>query len=103
MNEPARTGHQYQMLVGLVAGQVLFAALFVFLLLSAYHQPTPHTLPVGVAAPQAVTGSYRSLSTHTSQAGLTCGPIPTPLEPVRESSPVRSMGPSWSARADSVC
>jgi hypothetical protein len=55
MKEPARTGHRYQVLVGLVAGLVLFAALFVFLLLSAYHQPTPHALPVGVAAPRTVT------------------------------------------------
>jgi hypothetical protein len=59
MNERPRTaGHQA--VIGLVVGQVVFAALFVFLLLSAYHQPTPHALPVGVAAPQAATLKLQS-------------------------------------------
>jgi hypothetical protein len=50
VNDQGRRG-----LAGLAAGQVVFAAVFVFLLLSAFHQPTPHALPVGVVASPAVT------------------------------------------------
>jgi hypothetical protein len=51
----ANAARQHQMIIGLVVGQVAFAALFVFLLLSAFHEPIPHALPVGVVAPKAVT------------------------------------------------
>lgn len=65
MNEPARIGNQYQVVVGLVVGQVVFASLFIFLLLSAYHQPTPHALSVGVAASPAVTEKLQvALDSH---------------------------------------
>jgi len=52
-------------LAGLAAGQVVFAALFVFLLLSAFHQPAPHALPVGVVAAPAITGQLQvALDAH---------------------------------------
>ena len=40
---------------GYVAAMVLFAAVFAALVLSAYHAPKPHGLPVGIVAPAAVT------------------------------------------------
>ena len=41
--------------LGYVAAIVLFAAVFVSLVLSAYHAPKPHGLPVGIVAPASVT------------------------------------------------
>ncbi len=42
-----------------VAAVVVFAAVFVFVLLSAYHRPEPHGLPVGVVASAAATQRLR--------------------------------------------
>ena len=41
---------------GFILASSGFAALLVALLLSAFHAPAPHDLPVGIAAPAAVTG-----------------------------------------------
>jgi nucleotide-binding universal stress UspA family protein len=45
---------RYRAHVLFVAGSLAFAALLVTLLLSAFHQPQPHGLPVGVVAPAPV-------------------------------------------------
>ena len=42
-------------LVGFIVASAAFAAVFVALVLSAYHAPRPHNLPVGLAGPAAVT------------------------------------------------
>jgi nucleotide-binding universal stress UspA family protein len=42
-------------LVGFIVASAAFAAVFVALVLSAYHAPRPHDLPVGLAGPAAVT------------------------------------------------
>lgn len=55
MNQRTVNDQGHRGLAALAAGQVVFAAVFVFLLLSAFHQPTPHALPVGVVASPAVT------------------------------------------------
>jgi nucleotide-binding universal stress UspA family protein len=41
---------------GFIAVNALFAAIFVALVLSAFHAPSPHGLPVGIVAPASVTG-----------------------------------------------
>jgi nucleotide-binding universal stress UspA family protein len=41
---------------GFIAVNALFAAVFVALVLSAFHAPSPHGLPVGIVAPATVTG-----------------------------------------------
>ncbi|HTW01378.1 MAG TPA: universal stress protein [Streptosporangiaceae bacterium] len=46
---------RYRIYVLFVAGNLAFAAVLVTLVLSAYHQPQPHGLPVGVVAPAQVT------------------------------------------------
>ena len=59
-----------------ILAQAGFAALFVALVLSAFHAPAPHDLPVGIVAPAAVTGQVedalsagrRAISTCTSTA-----------------------------------
>src|SRR5579862_2042227 len=42
--------------VGFVLVSTLFTAIFVALVLSAFHAPSPHGLPVGIVAPATVTG-----------------------------------------------
>ena len=46
---------RYRIYVLFVSGNLAFAAVLVTLVLSAYHQPQPHGLPVGVVAPAQVT------------------------------------------------
>src|ERR1700761_8246281 len=41
--------------VGFIVASTLFAAVFVALVLSAFHAPSPHGLPVGIVAPATVT------------------------------------------------
>ena len=41
---------------GFIVVSALFAAVFVALVLSAFHAPSPHGLPVGIVAPATVTG-----------------------------------------------
>ena len=48
---PAR----YRALAGFVVASAVFVAVFVALTLSAFHQPTPHDLPVGIVGSAAVT------------------------------------------------
>ncbi len=46
---------RYRMQIALVTGNLVFASLFMTLALSAFHQPAPHDLKVGVVAPAPVT------------------------------------------------
>ena len=77
MNEIATLGNQHHVVVGLVVGQVVFATLFVCLLLSAYHQPTPHELPVGVAASPAITQKLQVALDSHEPGGFDLRPYPT--------------------------
>ena len=45
--------------VGYVAAIVIFAAVFVSVLLSAFHAPRPHGLPVGIVAPASVSAQVQ--------------------------------------------
>lgn len=58
MAKRARDGHRFRFRphAGFIAVNALFAAVFVALVLSAFHAPSPHGLPVGVVAPATVTG-----------------------------------------------
>ena len=50
---------------GFILANTLFAAIFVALALSAFHAPSPHSLPVGIVASPAVTGRVEgALGTH---------------------------------------
>ena len=70
--------------VGFVAVSAAFAALFVVMVLWAFHQPAPHGLPVGVVAPAGVTEKFQnaleahfpggfSLSAYPSEASARAG------------------------------
>ena len=41
---------------GFILANTVFAAIFVALVLSAFHAPSPHAVPVGIVAPATVTG-----------------------------------------------
>ncbi len=58
MAKRTRDGHRFRFRphTGFVAVNALFAAVFVALVLSAFHAPSPHGLPVGIVAPATVTG-----------------------------------------------
>jgi nucleotide-binding universal stress UspA family protein len=45
---------------GFIVANALFVAVFVVLVLSAFHAPSPHGLPVGIVAPVTVTGHVKS-------------------------------------------
>jgi nucleotide-binding universal stress UspA family protein len=56
---------RYRVHILFVAGTLAFAALLITLVLSAFHQPQPHGLPVGVVAPvQDARHLQAALSTH---------------------------------------
>src|SRR5690242_5241205 len=45
---------------GFIVANALFAAVFVVLVLSAFHAPSPHSLPVGIVAPATVSGHVQN-------------------------------------------
>jgi hypothetical protein len=51
--------HRVRVPLGLVAINVAFAAAFMATALSAFHEPTPHAVPVGIVAPVRVTQDVR--------------------------------------------
>jgi hypothetical protein len=54
VRQPMQILKRYQTHVALVLANVAFAAVFVTVALSGFHQPTPHDLPVGVVAPAPI-------------------------------------------------
>jgi nucleotide-binding universal stress UspA family protein len=53
---------------GFILAHAGFAALFVALVLSAFHAPSPHNLPVGIVAPAAVTGQVEDALNSGAQS-----------------------------------
>ncbi len=62
MNRAPVVLRRYRLHLAMIASNVAFAAIFVTIALSGFHQPTPHHLPVGIVAPPPVT--------HTIQTNL---------------------------------
>jgi hypothetical protein len=60
VRQPPQIVRRYQTHVALVLANVAFAAVFVTIALSGFHQPTPHRLPVGVVAPASVSHTIQS-------------------------------------------
>lgn len=56
--------------VGFIAVNALFAAVFVSLVLSAFHAPSPHGLPVGIVAPASVTGQVTDALSNADPGGF---------------------------------
>ena len=54
-DQARRPPARFRPLAGFVLASAAFAAIFVALILSAFHAPRPHDLPVGVVGPAAVT------------------------------------------------
>ena len=54
MRPSSQIFHRFRLPLGLVAINVAFAAAFMGTALSAFHQPTPHAVPVGIVAPEPV-------------------------------------------------
>jgi nucleotide-binding universal stress UspA family protein len=50
-----RHSARYRAPAGFISASAAFAAIFVTLTLSAFHEPAPHDLPVGIVGPAAVT------------------------------------------------
>jgi nucleotide-binding universal stress UspA family protein len=75
---------RYRALAGFIVASAAFVAIFVALTLSAFHEPAPHDLPVGIVGPAAVTrqvehaldgaapGAFRFRS-YPSEASATTG------------------------------
>jgi nucleotide-binding universal stress UspA family protein len=53
--QSSRQPGPYRAIAGFIIAVTAFAAIFVAVALSAYHAPTPHNLPVGIAGPAGVT------------------------------------------------
>jgi hypothetical protein len=102
VNQRTAIDQGHRGLAALAAGQVVFAAVFVFLLLSAFHQPVPHALPVGVVAAPAGTRQLQIALDAHEPGGSTCARIRTLRELVWKSSTDTSTAPLWSPRAVSV-
>ena len=61
---------RYRVPIGLVAANLAFASLFMVLALSAFHQPTPHDLKVGVVASAPVTRTLRRTLDDAAPGGF---------------------------------
>jgi hypothetical protein len=51
VRQPPEVVKRYRIPIGLVTANLVFAAVFIAVALSAFHRPVPHRLPVGVVAP----------------------------------------------------
>ncbi|HMG62101.1 MAG TPA: universal stress protein [Streptosporangiaceae bacterium] len=71
--QPAR----FRAHAGFIAASAAFAAVFVALVLSAFHAPAPHDLPVGIVAPAAVTGRVEHALGAAVQGGFELRPYPS--------------------------
>ncbi len=65
MNQSAPVLRRYRVHLAVVAGNVAFAAIFLAVALSGFHQPRPHGVPVGIVAPAPVARTVqRELDQH---------------------------------------
>ena len=55
---------------GFILVNAAFAAIFVTLVLSAFHAPSPHAIPVGIVAPATVTGQVEDALDASVQDGF---------------------------------
>jgi nucleotide-binding universal stress UspA family protein len=55
---------------GFIVANALFAGAFVVLVLSAFHAPSPHGLPVGIVAPATVTGHVQNALGRAAPGGF---------------------------------
>ncbi|WP_157436202.1 universal stress protein [Actinospica robiniae] len=53
-----------------VAAMTLFAAVFVAMVLSEFHAPSPHALPVGIVAPASAAGQVGQALQHAAPGGF---------------------------------
>ena len=81
---------RYRMQIALVTGNLVFASLFMTLALSAFHQPAPHDLKVGVVAPAPVTRALGKRWVAPTRAASSSAPTRARLE----RSPVSTTGGS---------
>jgi hypothetical protein len=69
--------HHIRLPLVLVAINVAFAAAFIGTALSAFHQPTPHAVPVGIVAPARVDHEVRSALAARAPGGFHLDPFPS--------------------------
>jgi len=55
---------------GFILAHAAFAAIFVTLVLSAFHAPSPHAVPVGIVAPATATGQVEDALDASAQGGF---------------------------------
>jgi nucleotide-binding universal stress UspA family protein len=58
-DQAGRYQARLQVHAGFILANAAFAAIFVALVLSAFHAPAPHDVPVGIVAPATVTGQVK--------------------------------------------
>jgi hypothetical protein len=102
VNQRAVNDQEYRGLAGVAAGQVVFAAVFVFLLLSAFHRPAPHALPVGVVAAPAIARQLQVALDAHEPGGFDCARIRTLRERAWRSSAETPTALLWPPQAVSV-
>ena len=79
---------------GFILAHAAFAAIFVTLVLSAFHAPSPHALPVGIVAPATVTGQVEAALDTSVQGGFD----PAGLSRARRGPGPGSRTARWTAR-----
>jgi hypothetical protein len=68
---------RYRIALGVIAANVLFAAIFVTAALSGFHQPTPHDIPVGIVAPAPAGQDIQRKLDVRIAGGFHLRPLPT--------------------------
>jgi hypothetical protein len=70
MKQAALVLRRYRVHLALVAGNAAFAAIFVAIALSGFHQPRPHGVPVGIVAPAPVVRTVQHELGHHIRGGF---------------------------------
>jgi nucleotide-binding universal stress UspA family protein len=71
---------RFRVHAGFIAASAGFAAIFVALVLSAFHAPAPHDIPVGIVGPAAVTGQVEDTLDAHFQGGFDLRAYPSAAE-----------------------
>jgi hypothetical protein len=77
MNRVPVVLRRYRLHLAVIASNVAFAAIFVTIALSGFHQPTPHDLPVAIVAPAPVAHTVQTDLDARAPGGFALKPLPS--------------------------